>query len=126
MYPSQGIGCAREGKPGVYARVSSVLDWIEDRICDLSSNPPESCLPTGYVSDKTRIRIDITHDFFPEDIGWSIKEMMSGKTVAFSRNGIISDDRVLVSTFVDLDDGVYIFEITDTYGDGLSHGMYSN
>ena len=102
-----------------------MLDWIEDQICDLSSNPPESCLPQGHVSDKTRIRIDIMHDFFPEDIGWSIKEMMSGKTVAFSRNGIISDNRVLVSTFVDLDDGVYIFEITDTYGDGLSHGMYS-
>jgi secreted trypsin-like serine protease len=40
---SWGDRCAVNGKPGVYARVSSAIDFITKGICDLSSYPPASC-----------------------------------------------------------------------------------
>jgi len=40
---SYGTGCARADKPGVYHRVSSSYDWIQDQICEFSSVKPESC-----------------------------------------------------------------------------------
>ncbi|KAL7462188.1 hypothetical protein ACHAXS_002576 [Conticribra weissflogii] len=38
---SWGIGCSG-GYPGVYSRVSTAYDWIRDRVCEESINPPES------------------------------------------------------------------------------------
>jgi trypsin len=40
---SFGEGCGRAEYPSVNARVSFFRAWIERGICDLSSNPPESC-----------------------------------------------------------------------------------
>jgi hypothetical protein len=45
---SFGDGCAKPGKPGVYARVSSVAtSFIEKGICEMSANPPVSCTGGG-------------------------------------------------------------------------------
>jgi trypsin len=40
---SFGEGCAKEGKPGIYSRISSLMDFISQGICELSSYPPASC-----------------------------------------------------------------------------------
>lgn len=40
---SFGTGCARSDKPGVYHRVSSSYDWIQEQICNFSSNKPSTC-----------------------------------------------------------------------------------
>jgi len=37
---SWGIGCASSNFPGVYARVSSVYDWVRDEVCRKSIDPP--------------------------------------------------------------------------------------
>lgn len=48
---SFGLGCAREGFPGVYARVSASQEWLESTICELSAfcDDADSSAPT-YIS----------------------------------------------------------------------------
>jgi hypothetical protein len=118
----QGIGCAREGIPGVYSRVSGAIGWIESQICALSSNPSKGC-GGGGAPGGTRVRVDILHDYFPTDTGWSIKND-SGETIMSSRPGSVNEEEVLVSTYVALENGVYYFEIIDSHGDGLTQGEW--
>lgn len=40
---SFGDGCARPDSPGVYARVSTAYDWLQEQICCNAANPPSSC-----------------------------------------------------------------------------------
>jgi hypothetical protein len=117
---TQGVGCARRGYPGVYSRISGAIDWIEDQICTLSQNPPPRCgrIPSG--SD-IRIRIDIRHDDWPTDTSWELRNS-TGTVVAGSPTGSVQKKQTLVSTFVDISPGTYIFRIFDSWGDGLTVG----
>ena len=40
---SLGPRCASVHFAGIYARVSSAAEFIQDGICSLSANPPRSC-----------------------------------------------------------------------------------
>ena len=117
MVAFQGVGCARPGVPGVYARVSGVENWIQDQICELSEIPPVSC--TNGITRTGFIRLNIYYDGNPTDISWSIKTV-AGEVIETSNE--VSDPKVLVSTFVDIDDGAYVFEVSDVFGDGFEDG----
>jgi hypothetical protein len=40
---SWGDGCATPGRPGVYAEVSTNVQWIQDTICSLTDSSPSFC-----------------------------------------------------------------------------------
>jgi trypsin len=93
--------------PTTYSRVSAAIDWIEDQICELSSLPPSSC--PGEINVAARIRIDIVLDGYPEDIEWRIQRgTILGETVAMG--GTYSKGNTKESTFVNLDDGVCLYD----------------
>jgi hypothetical protein len=49
-------GCGRPNVPAVYTRISGFANWIQTGICDLSSDPPTSCIATfSPTSDSTTI-----------------------------------------------------------------------
>ena len=116
---TQGKGCGQEEFPGVYARVSSSIGFIEDAICDNSDSPPKYC----KSKPKANYRVDIQYDAWPEDIEWSIlTEDESEVIVESSGNANLFE---LESVYVDLDGGNYIFRISDTGGfkDGMTVDM---
>jgi trypsin len=51
---SLGDGCAKANKPGIYARVSAAVDFIDQGICMYSSNPPSNCPSTPSPTPSIR------------------------------------------------------------------------
>jgi secreted trypsin-like serine protease len=57
---SFGAGCARAYRPGIYTRVSAFSEWIQEQVCELSSNPPSSCFdpspaPSGVSGERSAV-----------------------------------------------------------------------
>jgi V8-like Glu-specific endopeptidase len=52
---SFGDGCAKQGKPGVYSRVSHVIPWIEETICANSADPPSFCTTQADTEEQTSV-----------------------------------------------------------------------
>lgn len=62
---SFGAGCARANRPGIYTKVSAFTAWIQEQICDLSSNPPSSCFESSPASNPSGERSAIIDSSFP-------------------------------------------------------------
>lgn len=115
------MGCARDGVPGVYARVSGAIDWIKEQVCKLSAFPPARCFGVDY-KQPSFLRIDIQYDSEPGDTSWKLKRK-NGATIGVSVPVTENWARgTRVSTFFNISYGDYKFTVEDSYGDGFYSG----
>jgi trypsin len=141
---SWGVGCARPGLYGVNARVSAVADWVQTQICELASNPPTSCPPSTTTTTTTNtntasnvgdvdtpngdmdlvdsllsLLVEITYDGYPTDIAWSLIQEQTGLPVAEEMGVSTNVGRLVSKNVTGLVEGSYLFQIIDSFGDGL-------
>jgi Trypsin len=122
---SWGFGCASADFPGVYARTSGVKSWIDQQICELSSNPPASCgngsgggtQPSGAVE----VRVQIQTDRYPEEISWAVFDANS-KLVTYNPPGYIPSVGAFTYALSLQPGQTYRFEIYDEHADGICCG----
>jgi hypothetical protein len=112
----QGLGCARIGRPGVYARVSAAFDWINSQICQLSENPPSECNINNTPAGRERIRVDVQYGNLPEETSWSITDSSKEEVLAELPVRSVLDPTILLSYYVDLEPGEYEFDAKNLDG----------
>jgi hypothetical protein len=112
--------------------VSSAIEWIENRACELSGTSPcfysDSCGSDDRGSGSTdtqpstgdnEVVITATHDNYPIETGWTVIDDSSGVVISRQAdNSFSTEGRILVEAAY-LTQGSYTFEMTDSYVDGI-------
>jgi len=118
---SWGYGCGHSDYPGVYARVSGSIDWINEQICELSDIKPLSCQretmpPTAPPEGSLPVRISLTLDDYPEEVGL---ELLQGSEVLYERNEGAFSGMKSFSDTIHLIPGDYKVKLVDSFSDGM-------
>jgi hypothetical protein len=133
---SWGQGCGDEDYSGVYSRISGAKDWVNEQICELSSNPPDFCNNSGNndggyngsngdnggndsapPAGTIPVVVDITFDDYPEESGLKLTVQSTGQVITNLPAGSFVGD---YTEIFDLPMGQNIdVELSDVFGDGL-------
>mmetsp|Transcript_43989 Transcript_43989/g.78955 ORF Transcript_43989/g.78955 Transcript_43989/m.78955 type:complete len:600 (+) Transcript_43989:48-1847(+) len=129
---SWGIGCANEIFPGVYARVSSVYDWIRNEVCKRSSDPPDDFGCSSTTSEAAvcePFSFDLRTDGHASETSWKL-EKIEGNVASSVGSGppqaaVYADNTYYQgAAYGCLPPGRYRFTMKDSYGDGIIGSGY--
>lgn len=139
---SFGDGCARAGKPGVYARTSGFDMWLKENICRLATTKPGFCnsIPdspnspadgpnmgteinpadenAGTTGSMMNIRVKVDHDDYPEETEWSVMDS-SNNMIMHQNAGDVLEWGAVKEQSANVPPGTFKFTMTDTESDGI-------
>lgn len=111
--------------PNGFARVSTLYDWIQEKICEISAEKPGSCVTTPSPNPTlplVEMRLQFRHDFSPEQTTFAVRNLVTTE-IEYAGPTYVVPDRAIPtdwnSTFY-LTEGSYAFEVYDKGDDGLS------
>jgi trypsin len=133
---SFGAECAdtKPSFPAVEARVSGAIGWIADTICDvtgdcdyisnMNNRPPPTPGPVTLPPQSKTATLDIVfqYDAYPKETTWSV--LSDDQPIFVGPNYEPGLYERWTSTFDEVPYGDYVFQIDDSWGDGLTTGDY--
>jgi len=119
---SWGIRCADPDFPGVWARTSDQIEWLQDMICQISTDPPTQYYdcPTYGSDGDVPLVVKIQLDDHPHENSWKLtcnNGVVYGQAplgTYGTQKGEIVEETVFVPAGTTCE-----FKIKDTFGDGL-------
>lgn len=125
------LGCARKQSPGVYGRVSAVLPWIHQNVCEYAAVKPDFCFDTINSTDSDiamvnpmeeghELELKIHYDANPNQVAWILVNKDTDAIIDYVTYGAakIADANVNIR-YENLVPGHYTFLVTDSAGNGI-------